>query len=240
MSSLKPQLFQLCKNVASEFEGWSFVGDVFKNKTLKHSKLIVRPWFSFKGGENPMASIGPAVYIVNKKLMALCQQVIGHQPIYALKIEFQSVRDELQYFPKNLRMSGAIWGHRQRFTDQHGTEMPWPDNWITLSEARPAINGMLMDGIALINKYYDLSSEECLLNNLPLDFKVVGHHGGIEKLSGILICLIHIMRGDFDYFEHYSSDDFKTVYPKNSEDLNKIMAALPDLKRKYAEVGTVI
>lgn len=237
MSSLKSELFQLCNEVASEFEGWNFVGDVFKNKTLKHTELIVRPWFSFKGGENPMTSIGPAVFIVNKKLMALSQQVIGYKPIYALRIEFQSVRDELQHFPENLRISGAIWARRQRFTDHHGTEMPWPDNWITLAEARSAINGMLLDSIALIDKYYDLSSEENLLNNLPLDPRVVGFHGGIEQLSGVLLCLTHVMRGDFDYVEHYCGDDFKTVYPKKTEDLNKIVAALPDLKRKYAQMG---
>ena len=39
MSSLKPEMQALCKEVATEFDGWNFVGDVFKNKTLRAEVL---------------------------------------------------------------------------------------------------------------------------------------------------------------------------------------------------------
>jgi hypothetical protein len=46
--------------------------------------------------------------------------------------------------------------------------------------------------------------------------------------------------GDFDFVVRYRSDDFKTIYPKRTEELNKIIAKLPELKKRYAETGSVI
>jgi hypothetical protein len=240
MSTIKPELFQLCKEVASELEGWSFGSDMFKNKDLKHTDLIVWPAFSFQGGgENPMCNIQPSICVVNKKSIKLFQQIFGVKPYWTSIIGFQTVRNELRFYPEDLRILGNIWRYRQKFTDTKGQEIPWRKEWVALDEARPVLTGMMKDGIDLINKYYDLSSEENFLRNLPLDPKVVGHHG-IEKGSGVMLCVTRILLGDFDFVEKYRSDDFKTMYPKHYKELDAIIAALPELKVRFEETGKVI
>jgi hypothetical protein len=55
-----------------------------------------------------------------------------------------------------------------------------------------------------------------------------------------MFCITLIMLGDFDFIEHYRSDAFKTEKPKRIKDLDAIIAALPELKRRYEDTGSVI
>lgn len=242
MSSLKPEMQALCKDVATEFENWSFVGDQFKNKTLKHTDLIVSPGLTFQGGgDNPSCSMQPAVYISHKKSMTLYKKLLGYEQLTSF-IRFQTVRNLLQHYPENLRIQGYVFQHRQPYmVTGVGKQEPWPKECIGFDEARPAIKGLLMDGIELLRTYYDLSSEENMLCNLPPKYvPATGANEEMEMQPGLMICVTRILQGDFDFVERYASDDYKTLRPKREVELNKIVAALPDLKRKYAETGSVI
>jgi len=235
MSSLKPEMFQLCKEVAGECEGWNFVGNVFKNKALKHTDLIVSPSFSFYGSDNPSCALQPAVHISHKKSLTLCKRIIGYEYSTSF-VRFDRARDELKHYPVKMA-SLTIWRHKfPSFRDASGREQPWSEYWLSFDEAKPVLKGMLMDGIALINKYYDLSSEENLLRHLPIDQKTEG----AEESMGVMLCIAHVLLGDFEFVERYRSDDFKTELPKRLKEVDAIIAALPELKRRYAETGSVM
>lgn len=98
---------------------------------------------------------------------------------------------------------------------------------------------VLGDGIRFLEQYYDFSSEENLLRHLPASEKV-WVSGGMEEAAGVMQCFAHIVLGDFDFVEYYCSDAVKTVYPKYIADLDKIIAALPELKKRYADTGKVV
>ncbi|MGO4569269.1 hypothetical protein AB4Z52_30535 [Rhizobium sp. 2YAF20] len=57
---------------------------------------------------------------------------------------------------------------------------------------------------------------------------------------GVMVCVVRILLGDFDFVEHYRSDEYKTGKPKRIADLDKIIAALPELRKRYTETGTVV
>lgn len=242
MSSLKPEMQALCKDVATEFENWSFVGDQFKNKTLKHTDLIVSPGLTFQGGgDNPSCSMQPSVDIINKRSVKLFKQIFGYARPTSF-IRFQTARNLLQHYPENLRIQGYVFQHRQPYmVTGVGKQEPWPKECIGFDEARPAIKGLLMDGIELLQTYYDLSSEENLLRNLPPKYvPAVGANEEMEMQSGLMICVTRLLLGDFDFVVHYRSDDYKTLRPKRTKELDTMIAALPELKHKYAETGSII
>lgn len=242
MSSLKSEMQSLCKEVASEFESWSFVGNQFKNRSLKHTDLIVSPGFTFQaGGDNPSCSINPAIFVDNKKVAKLFKEIIGREGVASF-IRFQTVRNLLNHYPENLRFIGYIFQHRQaHMVTGIGKQEPWPKECIGFDEARSAIKGMMIDGIELLETYYDLSNEERLLRNLPPKYvPAMGPNEEMEMRSGVMVCITRILLGDFDFVEYYASDAFKTDRPKCEVELKQILAALPDLKRKFVETGKVI
>jgi len=49
MASHKPKILALCKKIASEHEGWQFIGGKFVNKVSKDAHFIINPHFVFKG-----------------------------------------------------------------------------------------------------------------------------------------------------------------------------------------------
>lgn len=239
MASFKPEIFQLCKEVAAEFEGWTFVGNVFKNKSLKHTDLIVSPGFNFYGGDNPSCGVQPAVFVENKKSIKLIEKIIGYDVATSF-ITFQTIRNELQYYPQKMS-SITIWrDYFPSFIDDGGLRQPWPEYWFSYDQSLPVLRAMLMDGIALLNKYYDVSSEENLLRNLPPKYQVAqGMNLEYDESKAVMLCIVHILLGDFDFVEHYRSDEFKTELPKRYQDLDAIIAALPELKQRYLETGSV-
>ncbi|SOE83496.1 hypothetical protein SAMN05446935_3908 [Burkholderia sp. YR290] len=46
--------------------------------------------------------------------------------------------------------------------------------------------------------------------------------------------------GDFEFPLQYQSDGFKTIFPKRTDELESVIAALPRLKERYARTGQVI
>ena len=107
---------------------------------------------------------------------------------------------------------------------------------------------VLAGGIAFIDRYFDLQSEESLLRHLPVTYRWmdqgVGNSGQMgsfyEQADGIIHCLAAIVVGDFEFVERYQSDDIKTSMPKRVQDLEKIKNALPELRRRYEATGKAI
>ena len=61
MSSItKKSVAPLCKQIASEYEGWQYTGERFSNKILKHSTLYIVPFWSFT------LSAQPSVLLIKK------------------------------------------------------------------------------------------------------------------------------------------------------------------------------
>ena len=117
----------------------------------------------------------------------------------------------------------AIWQKTSwTFVDADGRQRLWPSYWIGLKQAPKFLHRVIRDGVGLLNEYYDFSSEENLLRNLPKSEKI-WVQGGMELTMGIKQCLAHIVIGDFDFVEYYRSEAVKTVYPKYVDAIEKLL-----------------
>jgi hypothetical protein len=244
--TFKDDIFEMCREVAGEFTNWNFVPSIggFKNKTLKHTDLIVHLGFYFQGGLS--CSVQPSLWVVNKQTGKLAKQLFELDTGFVSIIRFQ--QESGVY-----RGEGSvknIFPERLESKDSQGVPIPWSDAFIVRTQAKDYFRQVLNDGVRFLHKYYDISSEENLLRHLPIRLR--DREPALEELlknwgdefyegwDGIRHCLAAIVVGNFDFVEHYASDDFKTGRPKNEIELQKIMAALPELKRKFAETGKVI
>jgi len=243
----KDRIYQMCAEIGVEFEGWEFSAGKFKNKSLKHSDLFILPGFGFKDENTPLQ---PAVSILNKKASVLSKNIVGYELSTSL-INFQVIANELQYMPERLRVSAAIFQDKNLYLEAVRAPGAYDDQMVKaleetaldLSEARSVLRAMMEDAISLFERFYDLSSEENLLKNLPPKYKTRhanSPYDEMEKQKGVMICLVHLLLGDFDFVLNYRSDDYKTIFPKRKKELDDIIASLPELKRRYAETGSVI
>jgi len=242
--TFKDDVYKICKEVAGEFDGWEFASGGFKNKYLKHSDLFIQPGFGFKNGSTPL---GPSVWVKNKKVSMLCTNIIGKWDIPTSSIIFQLIYKDLQYMPEPLRRGCRILQDKKFYLgvdsekyDEKTTKV-LEERAVDLTEARPVLFAMMKDGIATLERCYDLSSEESLLRSLPPKYELShGYDDRMEMQNGVMVCIARILVGDFDFVEYYRSDDFKTGKPKRIAELDKLIAALPELKRRYAETGSAI
>jgi len=231
--SIKHDIQRICTEIGGEFPGWSFTSGEFKNKTLKHTDLIVHLFSDFS---DVRCFVSPAAMVANKRTAKLAKKILGYELDYLSMILFQRQSEEYQG-PNSVF---AIWREKTKTVmGPHRKPIAWPSSWIDLNEAPAYLRKVLRDGIGYLNQYYDLSSEEDLLRHLPTSEKV-WVRGGMEESAGVMQCLAHVVLGDFDFVERYRRDEFKTVVPKRIADLDKIIAALPELKKRYAETGEVI
>lgn len=227
--TFKTDIYDLCKRVVTDFSGWKFTSEgLFKKTTLKHSDLVIHPGFYFSGGL--CTTVAPGVWVANKKVNKLAKLLIGRDLLPVSIMNFQIAYERY-------RGTGSIGYIFAQKAD------PWIPGFITLNEAEPYLREVLSDGIALIERYFDLSSEEALLRNLPTGYHRDDNWGSgvfYENLGGISHCLAACVLGDFDFVERYASPDFKTMGTKREVELGKILTALPELKRKFAETGSVV
>src|SRR5260370_42522271 len=105
--SIKVDVQELCTEIAREFPGWGFSSDMFRNKTLKHTDLIVRPFSHFKGG---MCHVQPSAALANKKVLKLYTKMFVGE-IYAISIIlFQ--RQSAEY--RGLSCVSNIWREKTK------------------------------------------------------------------------------------------------------------------------------
>ncbi|AXL50614.1 hypothetical protein DSC91_002908 [Paraburkholderia caffeinilytica] len=241
--TFKSEIFEICQQVAVEFHGWKFTssGD-FVNKALKHTDLIVSPGFVFNA--EPSCSVSPVAGIKNRKIVRLYKDLFGREPFWTLSVKFQLESEKYRGAISVKR----IYPQKVPFTTAHEEPNCWPDGFIVRAEALTYLRGVLTDGRRYVEKYFDLSSEESLLRNLPVSYqwmdKGIGNSGQMgsfyEESDGIVHCLAAIILGDFDFVERYRSDEFKTMTPKRVHEIDKIVSVLPELKRRFSETGSVV
>jgi len=241
--TFKTEIFDIARAVAVQNLDWTFSsGGHFVNKSLKYTELIVSPGFTFNNA--PSCVVQPFAAIKNKMVVRLCKEVIGRDPFWTLSIKHQLESDRYRG-PNSVQ---HIYPDRTAVPSTRGEPSIWPTSFITKEEVPEYLQSMLNDGIVFIKKYFNLESEDALLRHLPVSFqwmdKGVGNTGEMgsfyEGMDGVTHCLAAIVLGNFEFVERYCSEEFKTRTPKRKQDLEKIVAALPELKRRFAETGKVV
>lgn len=234
MNSFKDKVHELCDEVVAEFPDWSFAAGVFKNKTLKHTILTIGLGFSFRDGNTPLQ---PALVIEHKRSMALFKKLNGYEQPTSI-VPLQNVAQLLEHIPEKLRLGGWIVEDKKLQATLAPPSELARDRMIDLTEARPVLRAVIMDGIALIGRFYDLSSEDDFLRNLPAEYKTRASsipYDEFERNKGVMICVVRALAGDFDFAERYRSESYQTVFPKRIKEIDNVIAALPELKALYAE-----
>ncbi|WED25516.1 hypothetical protein L3V77_10600 [Vibrio sp. DW001] len=226
--SPKQDLFSLCKEIAQKYDGWVYTAGAFKYKLLKHSDIVVHPLWSFNGLRG---TIRPRVVINNKRVERLFSELTEKEKDdWTFKLNHHLQRPE-KYHAENFQI----------FRSRNSMEgFKWRDNYLTLDEAADFIQGVLQDGIEIIEQNYNLNSERELLENLPEEYETIqgtSYCRLYEEDEGAKYCLARIMLGDFDYIERYYRDEIKTFRPKHKTDLERIIAALPELKKRDFKLG---
>jgi hypothetical protein len=255
MTTLKEDLFGTCNEIAAKFPGWAFINGQFKNKSLKHTDFIVHLGFGFDHKNS--TALSPSVWLENKKCKNLCVKLLqlkSNSHAIVSMINFQAIHDELAYIPEKFR--SLCWIEQNKLTKEAylsamrnffaksppGTAEKIWDHTLDFTEARPVLEAVLRDGITLIERHYDLSSEANFLRALPPKYTPSRGipYDEMERQKGLMMCIVHILLGDFDFVERYRSEAFVTIYPKRTTELDKIIAGLPELKKRYAETGSVV
>lgn len=234
MSSFKDKLYELCGSVVSEFPDWSFTAGSFKNKTLKHTVLTIGLGFSFRDGNTPLQ---PALMIEHKKSMALFKKLNGYDQPTSI-VPFQNIAQLLEHIPQELRLGGWILEDKNRQATLAPPSEQARERMIDLTEARPVLRSVILDGIALIGRFYDLSSEDNFLRKLPAEYHTRVSsipYDEFERSKGVMMCVVRALAGDFDFAERYRSESYQTVFPKRLKEIDTVIAALPELKRRHGE-----
>ncbi|NKA72562.1 hypothetical protein GO285_01464 [Ralstonia solanacearum] len=240
MTAFKDNVYEICRAVCDEFPEWKFVSGQFVNRSLKHTELQVYLGFGFRHGST---AVVPSVTLLNKRVTKLGKQVLGGGGWFTSLVNLQTVAQLLTHTPEKRRTSYWIHENKEEYFTLAPPTQAVRDQTIDISEARDAIIATMKDAIAFINSHYDLSSEENFLKGLPAKYETRHPNSPYDQMDGgkgVALCLVKILLGDFDFIGHYMSDDFKTIFPKQMNELQKIADALPDLKRRYTETGSVI
>ncbi|WP_308720557.1 hypothetical protein [Komagataeibacter xylinus] len=238
MATLKGEVLTLCKEIAKKFENWEFSSEQFKNKSLKHTTLIVGLGLGFRRvGSRGEVTVFPSVYLNNKKTMSLCKKILG-RPIYTSGVFFEEIRCELTMLPEFAEYTPCFIQDRVGFIHDGGPDEPY---WRDISELPSVIERFLMQGISFFERHYDFSSEKNMLEFLPAKYKVSssGGYREYEQSQGVMLCIIHCILGDFEFVRRYRSDEYKAVFPKKTDDLDKIIECLPQMEKSWREKGYV-
>lgn len=151
---------------------------------------------------------------------------------------FSEVRGQLNILTELKEYTPRFIQDREKFIQHGGSDDPY---WRDVSQISGCIERIISQGISFFNEHYDFTSEENMLKALPARYKVSasGGYQEYEKSRGVMLCLIRCILGDFEFVRHYRSDDYKTIFPKRVEDLDKIIAYLPQMKKSLQEKGYV-
>ena len=182
----KEEIIDVCKKVVVDFPGWEFSAQVFKNKELKHSIKLVHPLWSFSPGT---ALAQPLSGFLHKEIDKVHKKLFGFSQGWTSNIPLEDIYEEYKY--KDLRFYDVI-----------------------ADKAEEKIREFFEKGIQIIESTYDFSSEQNLLEKLPVQ---------LEHQDGISYCLVRGYLGDFNFVHRYRNDEIKTEAPKYHDDVDKII-----------------
>ncbi len=236
MGPFKTKLYEICTEVASEFRGWSFVSGVFKNKSLKHSTLMLSPGFYIIADNTPLQ---PALVVQHRRSMALFKRLNGYELATSI-VNFQKIPQLLHHTPEPVRLCCSIVADKQLQFRLVPPSEQTRDSFVDITEVRPVLRANLADGIALFERLYDFSSEENFLRNLPPRYTPRSEkipYDEFEQQKGVMMCIVRALLGDFDFVHRYRDDTYQTIFPKRVTELDNLIAALPELKKQYSRAS---
>lgn len=235
MPTLKESVVEICTEVAKEFPGWEFKGGNFRKSTLKNCNVLISGGFHY---DSVSTCLLPSIQVNHKPSSRLCKKIVGYD--YGTShLRFDEVEGFSGQFETAWSNGTIVKSKRQLFQavpDARRKE----ERYIDIAEVPLVIRAMVHDGIVLLDRYYDQTSEESLLRGLPPKYVPHFKHDnppGLNGTAGIAACIAHIYVGDFEFFEWYRSDACKTVIPKKVADLEKIAVALPELRKMFGRAS---
>ncbi|VVE73949.1 hypothetical protein PAN31117_04814 [Pandoraea anapnoica] len=238
MASFKNDVYEICVEAVKGFSGWEFSSGRFINKLKGHTNLVIYGGFGFRGD---VASFYPGVQLNNKKLAKLCRIVIGEE-LPASIVSFQRISNSLESIPSNLRLGCDIVKNKGMMPLED-VDAAIRETFVDISDARDLFEATIRDGIRFIEAHYDLSSEEKFLSALPAKYEtwhVNSPYDEWERRKGVVMCLVRMLIGDFDFVERYGSAGFETIFPKETREIELILKSLPELKGRYERTGSVV
>ena len=171
----KVEIIDLCKRIAEDYEGWEFVSNGFKDKRLKHSDKLINPLWTFSPGS------------------ALTQPLVG---VYVKKIE--KIYTQIH--------SKDYWTHFVTHISHYDEyKSNFRVNDIVKDKAEYRIRRIVDQGLALLEKTYDFSSEQALLDSIPFSN---------EEADGVKKCILQGMYGNYDFIKQYYNEEIETYRPK--------------------------
>lgn len=235
MATLKETVVAICTEVAKDFPGWEFKGLEFRKSILKQCDVVISGGFFF---DSVSTCLQPSVQVHHKPSMRLCKKIIGYA--YGTSyLRFNAV-EGFRGNSKSTWNNKTIVRSKEQFFRAVPDARPREDLFVDIEEMPLVMRAMVIDGITLLDRYYDQASEVSLLRGLPPKYKPHFKHDdppGLNGTAGISACIAHIYAGDFDFFDWYRSDACKTVAPKKEADLAKIALMLPELKQMFQKAS---
>ena len=215
----KQQVNALAKEVASEYEDWEYVAGAFKNKTLKHTELIIRPSFSYSYGTNVNST--PHYEIKNKK--------VGK---FLKRYGFESYNESFTWSYRFIQAGKPDNFHvNQRF---YNYDIIMSKRGKRVSELKDFLRGIMDEGIMLLPEKFDFSSEEALLRSIPEVLKTY------SPQRAVVLCAAKILIGDFDFIERFYNGEIVEERRFDKEKIKKILDDIPNLKKMWEEHGRIV
>lgn len=246
MATFKEQINEIGLSVANEFDGWSYSSGKFKNKSIKFAELIIDFGVSFGRG---FGHLQPCIAVNNKRTTKLMKDLLGYS-IHTSSVDFQKTNALLSGVTGLPVPPVLICQDKSKFIEMIGESGQFSKdsiygiskNSIDLIEIPSIFRGIVEAGIAFINSHYVFRGEKEFLENLPVKYETRNEiiYDEWERQKGVLMCIARIILGDFDFVERYRGDNFKTIFPKRLDEIDKIISVLPDIKRRYKESDFVI
>ncbi|MCJ2013610.1 hypothetical protein [Methylobacterium sp. J-076] len=239
----KQELFDICKEVANRFDGVTFSNNLFTVRIAKFARTQICAGFTFKYG---VADMDPSIWVCFRKLGKLTAKYTGMGDCTSI-LNYEKIKYELIKFPKN--KVGLT--HIDRKIPAYALENEmYLKNYTLIQDVPELLESMVDDGVRILHKLYDFSSERNFLENMPpkydpppLDIPMPNYIGvpytEYHRSAGIVMCLVRMSLGDFDFIDFYESDKFNPFAYKYEDMLQRLREDLPELKRRYEETGSI-
>jgi hypothetical protein len=213
MASHKPKILALCKQIASEHEGWRFVGGKFVNKISKDAHFIINPTFVFKGSYMFFRIWGGV------KLPKICKMVDKISQAH-FKMD-EAINEQLHDINLN-SLTGSSFTFEGSKADS--------DELITQEMHR------------WINTASEYLTQKWPVDNYHTLFEAMKKHTPCYiGLYGVALNCLAAYLGKFDFVEQYFAGELEhaDTRPIKKDTDERLLAILPEWKVEWDKTGTI-